>query len=155
MHVTSITPFAMVLLQYFVSMRPDTNNVHDEVLLPLMVAAHSSGFDDTLDMRRRRRSSTQAFSFKTIAFLRRLKDAQSASDEALDSVSPSAMRAMEENHSSFNVVFVVSRHPSPAFGRIAESMSAFLTLHACGLPSRVMPIDELQPLRSALQCTSF
>ena len=140
LYTVSLLPFAMVVLQFCVNMRADATHLHDSILLPLNVAAHSSGVRAVLDRVHRAERMPFASLLQTVRAARSLLRLDTAPSLT------SRMDTMDATNSSrdgFSIVFVTSNVPCATFVTIASNMSDFVTNRAIGISSSTIRICDL------------
>lgn len=123
MHATHRPPLRS-LLQYFVGMKADPANLHDQILLPLNVAAHAGGVGKSEEPLR------SAFSIANLMTSRA-------------SQRPSVALVNRSVDTGFWLVFVTSENPCDVFVKFASTMCDFIMNHATGIVAKTIRFSAL------------
>lgn len=148
-------------------MRGEASHLHDAILLPLNVAAHSAMMQTALPAD----SLNPTFSFSSLVpLVRDSVQEMSSIDSSAEVirvrsgslVSPEASlhgsRNSEESFDideGFSITFVMTDAPCAAFSIFASTLSDFLTNHAVGIATRTVRISSLPPAARRLSMYVF
>lgn len=156
LYTTSLLPLVLVCLQYLADMRPDAAQLHDPILLPLNVAAHSGALQDVVDQAEaapQREAPAiasalrAAFSHSSLTSARSLQVAPGPPQVSARSDSESHGATLDGGRGAsaggFCVTFVTSECPHPTFVAVTENMSEFITRRATGVRTSILKLAHL------------
>ena len=156
LYTTSLLPLVLVCLQYLADMRPDAAQLHDPILLPLNVAAHSGALQDVVgqaEVAPQREAPAiasairAAFSHSSLTSARSLlvapgqQQASARTDTGSRGATPGGSRGARAG--GFCVTFVTSEFPHPTFVAVTENMSEFITRRATGVRTSIVQLAHL------------
>lgn len=118
-------------------MKADPANLHDQILLPLNVAAHAGGVGVPDDAPLRQTFSFAKFLTPRVSQQRHV----SLTKRSVDT--------------GFWVVFVTSDHPCDLFAKFAATMGDFLMNHAAGIVTKTIPFSALPAVARRLTIYVF
>lgn len=141
-------------------MKADASHIHDEILLPLNVAAHSASLRAVLNrIPDKADDGRPAFSFaELLTVVHESKDEGGVPDSAASS--PASAESNPPRHHNplsraapsrrsltpnegFSIIFVTSDVPRQVFSMFAEKMSDFITNYAVGIATSTIKVSAV------------
>lgn len=154
LYAVSLLPFVMVLLQvcngagrvcagafihchripappqYALNTRVDATQLHDELLLPLVVAARLGRLSEAREAKRLRRENSHAA-------------LGGVSTRAIAIPSAAVAAAVSASGDTLTLILVTSDSPCPAFETFARNLAEFVERRALGIPTQIVRISAL------------